>query len=941
MIKKKSHYPPITLGSPGEEISKKDLHAVSQRFKNLHQLRLQRIQDFLYPRQRVFLDLLPLIFHINHPLLPGFVSTETPAGIPDYTPKQNSIKAARKFSKTFAFQRRALINYPIYGLFLMGSVSSIAFSKTSDMDIWLCHQPNLPPDEIEKLQLKANEIEKWALSLDLEVHIFLINSGQYLKGEDVPLSAESSGATQHYLLLEEFYRTAIFLAGRIPVWWIVPPHEEKRYNDYVRHLKQKRFVSANEIIDFGGFESVPAEEFISATLWHLYKSIESPYKSLLKLMLMECYASEYPEPEWLCLTLKKSIYAGDFNLDDLDPYLQIYQKIEKYLSSPLHNDRLELARQCLYLKIMGASNPTQDSPIKIQRGIFLQNVAAKWNWPPETFARFVERKNWNILNAAREHKTIMRQLNHCHRMISGFAGEHIEKNDLENEDIKLIGRKLYSFLEKKPGKIELITTRSTIRIKEKELSVLEIPFAVNHGWALYLGRVTQESHENFKPIKKTWSLLELLSWLVINNFYQRKAQIHFEAFSLDIPSSSLLAIMNDLRTFLNKNLAQGTKDLETYKKPNKLARSLAFVNLGLDIGGQSDGTLLISERSDVLSYGAQRRNFVQTIDRLSISSWGEVITQKYENLEGLFSLLTEIFNTHQPVSNSSLEVFCYSSARAASIAIRIKRMFIRLVELFAASPGEPMPRFIVPGEAIHYVFQYRDGRLTCRPLQDEPALLAEFGKPQKSYSPVYLDEEALKTSPLSAVFPLNRPRTIQFFYESKGGGVEIMVLDERGALFMQHHGDSTPFQILTSYRIFLERLRFRSLAEPELGIEYYAIMKNSQGQPFCHRIEPEPFDVSQFLEIRIAAKEISPNRIIYTIYCDDAEFSTMELGEKVFKKAAEHIIQQRKNRENYPIYITDVDVPLSVLGLDCLEELQTVHFLQHKKKIEDRLNNAG
>ena len=168
----------------------------------------------------------------------------------------------------------------------MGSVSSIAFSKTSDMDIWLCHQPDLSPEELDELQQKASEVEKWAQSLGLEVHIFLVDSNQFLQGKNTPISAESSGETQHYLLLEEFYRTAIFMGGRIPVWWIVPPHEENNYSNYVRHLKQKRFIAANEIIDFGGFESVPAEEFISATLWHLYKSINSPYKSILKLMLM-------------------------------------------------------------------------------------------------------------------------------------------------------------------------------------------------------------------------------------------------------------------------------------------------------------------------------------------------------------------------------------------------------------------------------------------------------------------------------------------------------------------------------------------------------------------------------------------------------------------------------------------------------------------------------
>jgi adenylate cyclase class 1 len=50
-----------------------------------------------------------------------------------------------------------------------------------------------------------------------EVHFFLIDSEEFIQGASSPLSSESSGQTQHYLLLEEFYRTALFIAGRTPL----------------------------------------------------------------------------------------------------------------------------------------------------------------------------------------------------------------------------------------------------------------------------------------------------------------------------------------------------------------------------------------------------------------------------------------------------------------------------------------------------------------------------------------------------------------------------------------------------------------------------------------------------------------------------------------------------------------------------------------------------
>ncbi|MCU7878091.1 MAG: hypothetical protein KZQ84_15065, partial [Candidatus Thiodiazotropha sp. (ex Lucinoma borealis)] len=81
-----------------EGISRKELNAVRQRFMGLHRERLRRIQAELRPSQQEFLALLPLLFHINHPMLPGFVSSETPTGISDYSPSRQALDGAKKLS---------------------------------------------------------------------------------------------------------------------------------------------------------------------------------------------------------------------------------------------------------------------------------------------------------------------------------------------------------------------------------------------------------------------------------------------------------------------------------------------------------------------------------------------------------------------------------------------------------------------------------------------------------------------------------------------------------------------------------------------------------------------------------------------------------------------------------------------------------------------------
>jgi len=932
-------FPPIHLGSPGEDISIKDLQSIKQRFKQLHKMREQRVQDFLQPRQRQFLELLPLLFHINFPLLPGFISSETPAGIPEYRPNNETIKAARQFTKNFSYTPRALGHYPIEALFLMGSVGSIAFSKTSDMDIWLCHQSGLLPDELDELRKKAAAIAAWAASLGLEVHFFPMDSEQFRLGHDTPISADSSGKTQHYLLLEEFYRTAIYIAGKSPAWWLVPPHEEHNYTSYVSHLQDNRFINEHELIDFGGLDAVPADEFISATLWHIYKSIHAPHKSLLKLLLMECYASEYPNTQWLCRDIKQAIYQGNFAASDLDPYLLIYRKVENYLQQAGSVGRLALARQCFYLKIMGASGNTMDARTKALRERYMHTIAQLWGWPAGMLADLKREKFWGIQKATKEHGIILQQLTHCFRMIMGFASEHVKQNDRNIDDIRLIGRKLHAFLEKKPGKIEIITTREAVHAKENELSLVESRFSGGKtGWALFLTRVQMNNAADYEPIKKCRSLIEMLAWLVINELYQRQLQLHFSAKSLTFRETELHSILAGLSQFLKRYFTEETS-LEAYRTPKSQLASMLFINLGLEEPeARENGMHVMSERSDALSYGIDRQCLILTIDRVSVSSWGEVTTEQYQGAEGLFHCLADSINGgRKPSRQDDLTIVCHTPVRAKSIRLRVHAVFSALIKLLAKTHSNRMPRYVVPGGSSFYVFQSKDERLSFREITSLELLLGELAGPQESFSQVFFDPAILENTPIPLIYNLNKSGAIQLFYQNNKAGVNLYVIDERGTLYNQQHFRAELAPLLNQYTVFLESVLSRYFHENLLPIEYYEIQKNSAGVFSCFPVEFKVPSSRAELTVRITGESVQ-NGLIYTIYCNEQEFSSLDYGNQIFNAANQYVMQFRRSKLDYPIHITDIDLPLSAFHISKPEQLQTIHYLNYKQKIEARLN---
>jgi adenylate cyclase class 1 len=135
-----------------------DFKAIKERFFAINKARLARTMTDLRQRQRDFIELLPLLFHINHPIMPGYVSKSTPAGIPDYSPTNTTLNLAAKIAKSFSYKRRAYRRYHIEAIYMMGSTGTIAYSNKSDFDIWICYDDALKPDQIAALQQKAQAI---------------------------------------------------------------------------------------------------------------------------------------------------------------------------------------------------------------------------------------------------------------------------------------------------------------------------------------------------------------------------------------------------------------------------------------------------------------------------------------------------------------------------------------------------------------------------------------------------------------------------------------------------------------------------------------------------------------------------------------------------------------------------------------------------------------
>ena len=928
--------------------------AIKQRFLLLNRERLRRAQDSMRERQRDILDLLPLLFHVNHPILPGYVSNECPVGVSDYRPSKRTLHAVKKIAISFDYRRKALPSYDVYSLFMMGSSGTVAYSQASDFDIWICHRPDMTAEQTAALQQKATLIEQWADTLNLEVHFFLINPLHFKEGQHADLSKESSGTAQHYLLLEEFYRTGLLLAGRYPLWWLVPPDQEANYEAYMKTLVEKRYINRNEFIDFGNIAQVPAEEFFGAALWQLFKGIDSPYKSVLKLLLMEIYASQYPNIDLLCQRFKRNIYDGETSLDQLDPYIMLYRAIEEYLNNLSEFDRMDFARRCFYFKVNERLSIKVAPRNVTWRRELVGELAKAWGWGGVYLEMLDGRSTWKINRVLRERKVLVNELTHCYRVLSNFAREHAGLMLINQKDITVLGRKLYAAFERKAGKVEIINRGISDNLWEGQLSLHQ--FYAPDGqemWALFRGAVAASEIAVSMPLKRGRTVTELMVWSYCNGLIDDRSSLALHAQDSHLTRRELSSLIQVLqRAFPIKEIM--ATDINDLAYPARVVMAAIFINVGVDPLHQHTrlGRHLTTARTDALNFSGLAENLALTFDLTILTSWKEVLTFRYAGVDGLLSCLSEYLQWSPPGGGVSLPtpgVFCFSSNRGTAISQRIKELIGDVMACYYGERGTLAARYILAAEQNFYALYLENAILRYSKLGSYEELLGYLAQSQSIFSPVVIDRYALGDAFLPLIFKLNRPGLIQVIYRIDGDVADVYVVDERGSLFNHRINYYDHKALIEHLKIFFEAVITRqnnniSIDDgdmPSMEIEFYEAVKDKRGGRKLVRMAADWENAKRhYFNVQVIsdASEDEPSR--FTIYCDDVEFPGLQYGETVFDAVAAYMLKQRDSGARYPIYITDIDLPRAVFGVEAGGRIQTIHFLNYKKQIEERLKQA-
>ena len=554
-----------------------------EAFIEYNRRRTELALDTLHPKQRDLFELIPFVIHSNLKLLPtDNPIRNAPSGIFGYFPGRKILQLARKYfiiDESISFLDKG---HHIEGLFTIGSIGTIAQSADSDIDYWVCvEEAQLGEEGTKLLHAKLQAIEEWALKVfNTELHFFVVDLASVRDDRFGGSDQESSGSAQGMILKEEFYRTMILVAGKVPLWCVAPLRLNDEHYQYILGLSP-RFHE--DYLDMGNVSTIPKEEYFGASVWQLLKSLKSPYKSVMKMSLLEKYIQEKEGHGLLCNRLKAGWSLGKRDLRRLDPYLLLFEEVLDYYQRTEQKNAESLLQVCFFLKLGIRSITDLDKSVIGIRKKVVQDYIDSWGWNEARVQDLGQFRKWQFDKIFRLSTKINHYMIGTYKKLSRSLRETaVGKTMITQQDLTILGRKMFVQFSKQPHKVEklplIVHGKSLFQQLYLQYSQ---PAAEQATWSLYhLKRGKQRGPNGTKILKKMGRIEEIAIWLVHNGLFLPTTSFELVPNPTPISIQDILDLLRRLYEFFPSKEVEAIPPRALLKKP-QVDKLLIAVNFNL------------------------------------------------------------------------------------------------------------------------------------------------------------------------------------------------------------------------------------------------------------------------------------------------------------------------------------------------------------------------
>ncbi|OGL62067.1 MAG: hypothetical protein A3J27_07315 [Candidatus Tectomicrobia bacterium RIFCSPLOWO2_12_FULL_69_37] len=963
--------PPSNLSRTDQDVAQA-MRVRARGFSDFNKRKIATIISKLRDLDQEIFQMLPALVHLNVEGMPGFVpeGERCHGGIADFQINQDLLRILQRHfanSKLGPQNVRAAKAKEriIYSLSSMGSLATIAQTPKSDFDIWVCvNKSEFPPEALEALAFKLKEIEEWAEKKNrFETHFFITDISEARNNRFGASDSESAGSALGKLLKEEFFRTHTVLAGYPPLWTIMPPQVSDEEYERLREIARKDYqLDVRRFIDLGNAQRISMEEAFGAALWQLNKALGSPFKSAMKMGLIEDYMDPESDSVLLCDRLKEAIGSlaamptqrGDVDslgpeslLDghkkrfELDGYLLMFDRILGYYRRKGKEELEDILRKCFYLKvgdkIAGVNDPNRaKSAKKDMLGILVEG----WGWENEEILHLNRFKEWSFEQCV----TLGKQVNSFiidsyKRLSQSGATSQVRINPT---DLTVLGRKLFTFYSRKDNKVDFLP-----RIFDDSLRQDHLTFAFAAGppgtppfWRVYRDPVSPADlpapATAAKCLRQSRNLATLLAWLVINEIWTRSTHVSLASKDSPLTVADLQDLLGGMLDFF-PHINVGHLSNSQLLSDAKVEKVFAILNLGEPKLGER----------------------ILHINVIYETTWGEVFGE-FHGQTDMTSALCICLNVIPHACEDAQAAFKIQ-VPSGKAGVSNRAMFVDFEQLVHEAAeffyGTPLPprtvrSFVFQSERMVSAVSWGGGKIHSEffPTFDDFYQKRETGKFQNFEVKVFSSPSKLVPQQIMAANL--KPNTIQVIVCDDGIKARLYISDEMGGSMFLSLSSKSWLPYVAKVAGFFRNISARLAEEParvELKLPPPALDVCYIGPRGANR---EGFKVDNITgtvlqqnstpaEVRLVTEEATPDgRKVLVVQTEGASFSSADHGADLFRNVAAFIYEARQRKSKNPIFIGDCVLPSSFREKFCPQGAKGTHYLAYRKLIEGKLYQA-
>ncbi|MDY0131343.1 MAG: class I adenylate cyclase [Desulforegulaceae bacterium] len=583
------------------------------------------------------LYLLPWLLSVNHKKCPGY--------LPDFKGEfkifgLESVPWMKKKEKLFKKKFKVEdLRQPygqsreicvIDGVYTIGSIGTLAHTAYSDCDIWVCVDfEKLGNKNRRFLTQKINLIKDWYdENCRIPIYFFISDIDNIKKGYFGKVDNVSSGSAQKNILIEEFYRTTIVIAGKIPFWWLCVDSGESLDYESTFASVEKSLGGGSEYADFGALPPVNPEEYLGASLWQLQKAFASPLKSVIKMALLK---RQIDDPgRRLAADLFRQKVLLSKSEDFVEPMTFTMELLIHSFDTGVKPERLSFLKECFFLRCN--INVSEKNPLKKK----LVSSFLKSSKIPKTVVRDLQNfKNWDMSSQIKLGKRLVQELFSFYKTIAsqGKASLHINLRDLT-----VLGRKITSIYQKKNGKVNLIPKPAA------QFNLLDITYVYeNNNWKVFAG------NDRSFPLFSGRHIVKAAAFAVWNDLF-KVGRVRMEPNRTSVSLQEIVNLSFKLKDFIGKCDVLDNSPL-FYLKKEKIQKVLIVVSF------------------EEVHYEKNINNFAIIYK----TTWGELFVKR---IESPYALQSELKKIKKDNSDFQIEFYLQRNSSYYEKIIRRTRVII-------------------------------------------------------------------------------------------------------------------------------------------------------------------------------------------------------------------------------------------------------------------------